>query len=194
VRENRTQGSARGLPGNGQSYLDDEMKIRAPHIAIIVLVGVLSVSLLASLVLAARSYWRINGIGGWRDEVYGLVSITATTQAMDDYRAGHLRLYTFGGENEKREYTGTNDGPFEVWIPRYYPLLGRAHRYSTEQFIDFYNRKMRYMHTHPEKFPRNKDVQLDASHEPPPAAPVLESTETMNPKPESEASAASGSR
>ena len=80
----------------------------------------------------------------------------ASRRALDDFRDGHLRLYTLGGENEKAKYTGTNDGPFEIWVPHFYPSLGRAHRYSTEQFIEFYNRKMRYMQTHPSEFPRER--------------------------------------
>jgi hypothetical protein len=135
------------------------VKIRAPQIAIAAVIGLLLVSQLASLAFAAWCYWQIYFFGGWRDEVYGLVGMTAMTQAMDDYGEGQLRLYTLGGETEESYYTGTNDGPFEVWIPYYYPPLGRAHRYSREQFVEFYNRKMRYMYNHPKTFPRKADVQ-----------------------------------
>ncbi len=140
------------------------MKIRTSHIVIILLIGLLSVSLLPSLLLAAWSHWQIYGTGGWRDEVYGLEGMVASGRALDDFRDGHLRLYRLGGENEKARYTGTNDGPFEVWIPQFYPSLGRAHRYSTEQFIEFYNRKMQYMQTHPGKFQRETvQVQQDGA-------------------------------
>jgi hypothetical protein len=72
---------------------------------------------------------------------------------MDDFRDGHLRLYVFEAPNDKRRFTGRNEGPFEIWIPPIHPELGNAHLYSTEQFIEFYNRKMRLMHSHPDKFP-----------------------------------------
>jgi hypothetical protein len=114
--------------------------------------GLLLVVLLGSAVLIAWGYWQIYGIGGWRDQLYASEGAVASRQALDDFRAGHLRLYSLGGESEKATYTGTNDGPFEIWIPHFYPSLGRAHRYSTEQFIEFYNRKMRYMHGHPGEF------------------------------------------
>jgi hypothetical protein len=110
------------------------------------------VSLLCSLLLTAWSYWQIYGIGGWRDEVYGLEGMVASGRALNDFHHGHLRLYRLGGRSETAKYTGTNDGPFEVWIPQFYPSFGRAERYSTEQFIEFYNRKMHYMHSHPDRF------------------------------------------
>ncbi len=130
------------------------MKSRTPYIA--VLIGLLAIALLCSLLLNAWGYLQIYGIGGWRDQVYGSEGVAASDQALDDFRSGFLRLYCLGGENEKAKYTGTNDGPFEIWMPQFYPSLGRAHRYSTEQFIEFYNRKMQYMHTHPDKFLRQK--------------------------------------
>jgi hypothetical protein len=56
------------------------------------------------------------------------------------------------GQNEHLRYSGSNDGPFEIWISSFYPSLGYPERYSTEQQVESYNRKMRYMHEHPEKF------------------------------------------
>jgi hypothetical protein len=137
------------------------MKIPAPHIAIIVAIGLLTVSLLCNVVFSACGYWQIYGTGGWRDQVYGLEGLVASGRALDDFRHGHLRLYRLGGEAKSATYTGTNDGPFEIWIPQFYPSLGRAERYSTEQFIEFYNRKMRYMHSHPDQFRKAPEgVQL----------------------------------
>ena len=140
------------------------MRLRPLHVAVALLASLGLLSVVACLSFAGWSYWQIYGIGGWRDELYGQVGMTATTRAMRDYREGHLRLYTLDGENDKPKYTGTNDGPFEVWIPQFYPSLGRAHRYAKEQFVAFYNRKMKYMYSHPDKFPRNaEDVQPDGA-------------------------------
>jgi hypothetical protein len=100
---------------------------------------------------------RSMALAGWRDQVYGSEGNVASERALGDFRAGHLRLYCLGGENESAKYTGINDGPFEMWIPQFYPSLGRAHRYSTEQFIEFYNRKMHYMYLNPEKFGRKTE-------------------------------------
>src|SRR6266498_4220274 len=109
---------------------------------------------LCSLLVSVCAFWQIYGIGGWRDEVNALVGTKATRKAMDDFAEGHLRLYIFGGENDRHQFTGKSDGPFEIWIPPFHPEFGRAHRYSTEQFIEFYNRKTRYMHSQPDRFQR----------------------------------------
>ena len=71
---------------------------------------------------------------------------------MDDFHAGKLRLFELAGERDRPQFSGRHEGPFEIWYPQFYPILGEAHKYSTEQFIEFYNSKMRYMHEHPEKF------------------------------------------
>jgi len=100
------------------------MRIRAPQILVIALIGLLSAALLCSVLLNAWGYWQIYGIGGWRDQVYVSVGGAASEQALRDFRGGHLRLYCLGGENQHDKYTGTNDGPFEMWIPTFYPSLG----------------------------------------------------------------------
>jgi hypothetical protein len=74
------------------------------------------------------------------------------------FRRRHLRLYELRGESEDERFTGKMDGAFEIWTPHFYPSLGRAHLYATECFIEFYNRKMRYMHSRPEKFLREEQV------------------------------------
>src|SRR3989442_7270305 len=83
----------------------DKMKIRAPQIAIIVIVGLFSASLLCSVLLNAWGYWQIFGIGGWRDQVYESEGAVASQQALHDFREGHLRLYCLGDENDRAKYT-----------------------------------------------------------------------------------------
>ena len=138
------------------------MDVMKPRVLYVVS-GFLAVALLGSAVLLAWGYWQVYGIGGWRDQLYASEGAVASRQALDDFRAGHLRLYTLGGESERAKFTGTNDGPFEVWTPHFYPSLGVAHRYATEQFIEFYNRKMKYMHEHPKEFLR-KGQEVQQSH------------------------------
>ena len=68
-----------------------------------------------------------------------------------DFQSGKLRLYVISGERSDDKYSGTNDGPFEIWFPVYsswpYPI-----RYRTEQWVAGYNRSMRYLYEHPERF------------------------------------------
>jgi hypothetical protein len=98
-----------------------------------------TVALLALVLLAAES-WQIYGYGGWRDMVYRLTKDRAIRQAQDDFREGHLRLYRLGGKQEKAQPTGESNGVFAIWVPQFNPGFVRAHRYSTEKFVEFYNR------------------------------------------------------
>jgi len=107
---------------------------------------------MCTLALSGWAIFQIYGVGGWRDEVHGLSGANAAQQAMADFRQSKHRLYIFGPANDRRRFTGSNNGPFEIWMPAYHPKLGSAHRYSTEQFVEFYNRKMLYMHSHSNKF------------------------------------------
>jgi hypothetical protein len=87
----------------------------------------------------------------WEMQVYGLAGYEGSTRARQDFQAGKLRLFVLAGERSDDKFSGTNDGPFEVWYPQFYPQY-YPFRYSTEQMVKFYNDKMRYMHRYPEKF------------------------------------------
>jgi len=117
--------------------------------ALKILVAVLAVTLVASLGFLGRALWR-NQM--WETEAYGMIGLIATEQAMEDFSQGKLRLLAIAGKNDELRYSGTKEGPFEVWNPQFYPLLGYPHLFVKEKYVDFYNRKMRYMHEHPEKF------------------------------------------
>jgi len=117
--------------------------------ALKVVIAILTIALLTSLGFLGRALWRNYW---WELETEGLNGMVATKQAMEDFRQGRLRLRAIQGENERLRYSGSNDDPFEIWIPPFFPSLGYPHRVSTEQEGKFYNSKMRYMHEHPEKF------------------------------------------
>jgi hypothetical protein len=124
-----------------------------------VLISLAIVGLLGELVWAGRLSWQVYGPGGWRDEMQSLAASKGSRQAMDDFKKGHFRIYVLGGESDESHSTGKKDGVFEIWAPQYFPSLGPAHRYATEQFVEFYNRRMRYMHSHPEKFPKKEEAK-----------------------------------
>jgi hypothetical protein len=56
-----------------------------------------------------------------------------------------------GGRSDDK-FSGTNDGPFEIWFPQYFPEI-RSFRYAEETMVTEYNDRMRYMHDHPERYP-----------------------------------------
>lgn len=116
--------------------------------ALKVVIAVLVVTLLTSLgfLVYARSqvFW-------WQEQVYGLAGYEGSTRALHDFQNGKLRLFVIAGERDHDEFSGTNDGPFQIWFPQYYTAIYPM-RYSMEQEVEFYNGKMRYMHEHPDKF------------------------------------------
>jgi hypothetical protein len=120
-------------------------------------VGILCLSLVVCSIFLGIAYWQIYGITGWKEEVWSLAGYAATMQALHDFRDGKLRLLKIDGENDTLRFSGQYKGPFEIWIAQYLPALGQVHKYSKEQYIEFYNRKMRYMYAHPEKFQRKQD-------------------------------------
>ncbi len=120
------------------------MKISRPF----VLIAVLVVALIASLGFLAHALWQ-NQM--WEMQVYGLAGYQGASRARQDFQAGRLRLFVIAGERSDDKFSGTNDGPFEIWYPQYFPQY-HPFRYSAEQMVKFYNDKMRYMHEHPEKF------------------------------------------
>lgn len=117
--------------------------------SLVILIACLTAALLTSLVFLGRALWRNYW---WEMEAYGLAGMVATREAMTDFSKGRLRLRAVQGENEQLRYSGSNDGPFEIWIPHFYPSLGYPHRFSTERQVEFYNRKMRHMLDNPEEF------------------------------------------
>jgi hypothetical protein len=124
-----------------------------------IVIGVLAVGLLISLGFLTYARFQ-NEL--WEEMVYGLAGYKGSMQALRDFRAGKLRVFVIAGENEKDRFSGTNDGPFEVWIPQYYPTF-YPFRFSTEQEVAFYNRKMRYMHEHPAEFAATSNTAASVS-------------------------------
>jgi hypothetical protein len=116
--------------------------------ALKVVITLLAVALLTSLGFLAHS---LSQIWWWKQEVWGLDGQVAVSRALDDFGAGKLRLFVISGERSNDKFSGTNDGPFQIWFPQYY-TKPYSLRYSMEQQVWFYDEKMRYMQQHPERF------------------------------------------
>jgi hypothetical protein len=105
----------------------------------------------------------------WKQSVELSAPAAGAMFAHLDFQAGKLRLYMISGERSDDKYSGTNDGPFEVWFPEYsaspYPM-----RYRAEQWVAGYNRSMRYMYEHPERFMNSTNRGINTAPEPVPTA------------------------
>jgi len=119
--------------------------VGALAITIIVLIGLL----VHSLIQMAESK---DQIGDLKEQVYTFGSQVGEMQASRDFRDGKLRLYVIEGERPFERYSGTNDGPFEVWFPANDRIYVGHFGYAVEVMVSAYNDRMRYMQRHPTKF------------------------------------------
>ena len=83
----------------------------------------------------------------WKMRVDSLADYEGVTRASHDFQAGKLRLFVISGERDHDNFSGTNDGPFEIWFPQYYPKVYSL-RFSTERMAAAYNSRMRCLQAH----------------------------------------------
>jgi|ERR1035437_5715467 hypothetical protein len=88
----------------------------------------------------------------WKYVVWLQDGRIAAYRALGDFRAGNLRLFIISGERGHDVFSGTNDGPFQVWFRQYgTQSYSPSLRYSIEDEIRDYNHEMRNLQQHPEK-------------------------------------------
>jgi len=56
--------------------------------------------------------------------------------------------------------SGGHDGPFEIWIPQYFPSISKASQSAKKRYVEVYNMQMRFMHL---QFKRSKSKSTDAA-------------------------------
>jgi hypothetical protein len=117
-----------------------------------IVVAVLSVATIICLAFLAKFYWQTYWLGGWKDQVFMYSSSDAVHEALDDFQIGRLRLYELDGDRDDSKFSGRRDGSFEIWYKWYHPSLGIAEQYATSNWVTYYNMKMKYMYSHPDKF------------------------------------------
>ena len=113
------------------------------------LIAALTLSLLASLCFVVFGLLRN---WSWKQEAFVLAVHLGALRADHDFKNGTIRLLELDGEQDRNEFTGRLDGPFEIWNSQYFPSRGYPHQYSTEQMVIMYNSRMRYMAEHPDDF------------------------------------------
>jgi hypothetical protein len=103
-----------------------------------VVIMTLAVALIVSLGFLGHALW----LNSFRKRE---VSVQATyigwEQAKQDFQKGRLRLFEFHGQNSEDKFSGRHQGPFEIWIAEYEPLL-HEEQFSQEQWVEAYNQSM----------------------------------------------------
>ena len=90
--------------------------------------------------IAFYSYWAIQ-----RSTVTTWASYAGALQAKQHFQERKYRVFLLSEDN-RHEFTGESDGPFEVWTWPAYPQMRRFHETEANQtFVDEYNRVIRRM-------------------------------------------------
>jgi hypothetical protein len=87
----------------------------------------------------------------WKAEVYGLAGAQGADRAKKDFQGGLLQLYVIADPWSLSNHP-SDEGAFKLMHLGYNPNDGPPGRYSAEAYAHFYNRTMRRMHEHPERF------------------------------------------
>ena len=107
--------------------------------ALKVVITVLVVAFLTSLVFLAAALWQDFW---WKKAVSGLACYEGAERAKHDFHDSKIRFFVIAGDHEDEIYSGTNDGPFQIWFPQYF-RKPYSLRYSAEQMVWAYNEEMR---------------------------------------------------
>ena len=105
---------------------------------VIVLLSMLFFALLGYLGFTNRE------ISWWKAENGELACTVGGLRAMHDFEAGKFRLFVIAGKQVDDSYTGTNDGPFQIWVSHYFPEQPYPDRFSIEQGVAMYNAVMKF--------------------------------------------------
>lgn len=112
------------------------------------IIVILIISLFTSLSCLKHANW-LNS--WWAGEVHDLAITVGQTRALNDFQQGKVRLFVISDERARDEYSGTNDGPFQIWFSHYWTEIP-PQGYSVERQIDAYNREMRDVYEHSNEF------------------------------------------
>jgi hypothetical protein len=104
-------------------------------------IAVLAIGLITLFSLWVHSQLWQNS--NWKGEINYLAHVQGAEDAKKDFQAGKLKSFVISGECHEDKFSGTNDGPFQVWIAEYFPQSTYPERYSIEQKIKAYNLVMR---------------------------------------------------
>lgn len=109
-----------------------------------IIIANLTIALITLLGFLIHSQlWQISN---WQSEVWSLAGSKGAEEAKQDFQVGKLKKKIIAGECAEDKFSGTNEGPFEVWTAQYYPALPWPYHYSVEQEIKSYNLRMRSLY------------------------------------------------
>jgi hypothetical protein len=106
-----------------------------------IVISLFTIALVTSLGFLVNSQlWQNSNLKG---EVHALANVEGYEEADKDFQAGKLKVFVISGKCSEDKFSGTNDGPFEIWIAAYYPSLPSPFDFTIERKIEAYNLHMR---------------------------------------------------
>jgi hypothetical protein len=102
-----------------------------------IIISLLAIALVVSFVFLIYSHLWENS--NWKDEVNSFATNQGYEKAKQDFQAGKLKKLVISGDHEEDKFSGTNDGPFEIWNPIYKSSWPYPWRYSVEMEVTGYN-------------------------------------------------------
>lgn len=105
------------------------------------IITILTIALVVSFIFLIYSQLWENS--NWKGQVNGLARFQGWEEAKEDFQAGKLKKLVISGDHEEAKFSGTNDGPFEIWNPIYMSSWPYPDRYSVEMEVVGYNLGMR---------------------------------------------------
>ena len=124
-----------------------------------VVVIMLGIALLASLGILARTLWQNYW---WRRSVDFVADEAGRSWAMSTFHRGQLILWEINPTNDFPRFSGRRDGPFEIWLYDYQAEIPAPWHYADRRKVEAFNRQMRNMYEHPERFTLGHDERKQA--------------------------------
>jgi hypothetical protein len=109
-----------------------------------IIIATLTIALITSFGFLIHSQLWQNP--NWKDEVGYLADIQGAEEAKRDFAANKLKIFAISGECYEDRFSGTNDGPFEIWTAEYFPSFPYPERYSVEKKVEAYDLCMQSMY------------------------------------------------
>jgi hypothetical protein len=103
--------------------------------AIRIAVALLSLGLICAVGFLVHA---VRQNAAWEANIHELAGYKGVHRAMTDFDAGRLRIYVLSGRNLEDKFTGTNEGPFEVWISHCFPEEPYPARFALEKGVSSY--------------------------------------------------------
>lgn len=102
-------------------------------------ITIATLTIITAILFVALIYSALWKNENWKGQVNSLAQDQGYYEAKEDFQAGKLKKLVISGDREEDKFSGTNDGPFQIWNPIYISSWPYPDRYSVEMEVKGYN-------------------------------------------------------